>query len=111
MKHPSEHEITDIYGNTIKVNSLHHQMQYPYDLPEEDYKLIAWADSLSPFHQHMDGDKVAEYGAEMNKEPEIVYYPKIKALAIQHHPEMLKPDHIGRRYARELVNRLLDDKI
>ena len=70
--------------NEILVTSTHHQAQFPYNLSEDEYKIIGWTNNLSGHHE--DGDQ-----KEMHpeKECEVVYYPKTKCLGIQPHPEMM----------------------
>lgn len=85
--HPFFHRITTYDGKILGTNSLHHQQAYLGNLVEnEDYQLLAWAENLS--NTHLNGNDV-EYDLPRDyKEPEVVYYPKIKAMGIQGHPEM-----------------------
>jgi len=84
--HPYFHRITTYDGKILGTNSLHHQQAYLLDMPEKDYRLLAWAENLSP--THLDGTD-SEYPLEETyKEPEVVYYPNIGAMGIQGHPEM-----------------------
>jgi len=105
------HLIKTSTGEEITVTSLHHQAQYPFDLPESDYKILGWSENESRYH--FDG-----YNKEMNppKECEIVYYPKIKCLGIQSHPEMCYPPHrLWEKtmidYMQELVIKLLKNEL
>lgn len=38
------HTITTYDGRRETANSLHHQLMWPFDLPKENYELIAWCD-------------------------------------------------------------------
>lgn len=71
---------------TVNVTSTHHQMQYPFNLPENHYEIIACAELLSDKYEGIpegfDMDALAIEG-----EPEVVYYTKTKALGVQGHPE------------------------
>lgn len=115
MSHPSNHLIITSDGKKLEATSTHHQMQYPYNLPEEDYKLLAWASELS--HCHFNGDNqqinFPKIAFERNsiKEPEIVLYPKTKCLGIQMHPEYWDPteDHQTIKYLRGLLNDLVGE--
>lgn len=90
MRHPSYHKVTLYDGREIQVNSSHHNQWIlePSNtglVEGEDFELLAWANKLSPFH-------INQYGEDYKfpagyREPEIAYYPKIKAVAIQGHPE------------------------
>ena len=79
------------------VNSLHHQMMYPFNLHKRNYKLLGYSCGVG---QIFDGfpaieDKLKHFtgaGSEVTIEPEIVMYPRIKALCFQFHPEMLQQD-------------------
>jgi len=71
-------------GERREITSTHHQMMYPFDMKASKYEIIA----------HSDGNRSDVYEFEpgviktsIQCEPEIVYYPEIKALAIQGHPE------------------------
>lgn len=88
VNHPYLHEITTFDGRKLTVNSTHHNMADVSKLKEgEDYKLLAWAEKLSPYH--LDGWRK---DIQCSKEPEVTFYPKINMLAIQSHPEDLEGD-------------------
>lgn len=86
MRHPHVHEITTDDGRTITVTSSHHQRQYPWSA--HPWKLLAWSKGLSPFSFIGPEEQI---GDPEGKEVEIAYYPAIKALAIQSHPEWVYP--------------------
>lgn len=108
QEHKYLHDVTTNDGRVIRVTSSHHQRQYIQKLAPEKVELIAWAEHLSPFaYGENDQDRLDE-----DKEVEIAYYPEIKALAIQSHPEYVYPcreewqeKYIA--YCRELVNKYL----
>lgn len=77
----------DIPGSLI-TNSLHHQMMFPFGLPEEEYVLEGWCETPRSTHYTIEGD-IDLKGKLPTKfvEPEIVWYKNLKALAIQGHPE------------------------
>ncbi len=79
------HNITFNDGEQYEITSTHHQMAYPFNLPEENYELIAW--STEKRSEIYEGDKIDK--KLIIKEPEIIYYPKTKMLGIQGHPEMM----------------------
>lgn len=82
------HPITN--GKEVyEITSTHHQMQYPFDLPQEDYDILYWANHIGRNHS---GDKINPDVIIEKGEPEIVLYHrpgKPKCLAIQGHPEMI----------------------
>jgi gamma-glutamyl-gamma-aminobutyrate hydrolase PuuD len=101
------HAITD--GKIqYDITSTHHQMQYPYNLPKEDYDILfKSSERMSPYYcgQGIDPSIVEEEG-----EPEIVIYHKKgkpKCLAIQGHPEYMRKD----APIIELLNNLIDTTI
>jgi gamma-glutamyl-gamma-aminobutyrate hydrolase PuuD len=85
------------FSKDYTVNSLHHQMMYPWNLNKRNYKLLGYSKGVG---QIFDGfpaieEELKEFtgaGAEVSMEPEIVMYPRIKALCFQFHPEMLPQD-------------------
>lgn len=90
--HPYIHMIKTSDGDLLQCNSSHHQMQYPYDLAPEKYKLLAWAvdkneNDLSPY-KWGESYKDSLMGS---RDAEICFYPEIRGLAIQPHPEWLFP--------------------
>lgn len=97
-------------GETIIVSSTHHQAQWPWGLPNGHAELIGWSVGASEFHEGADGEAMDINGYEV----EVVHYPKIKALAIQPHPEMLygEPGH-DRTIAwfQKLLRDFMEDKL
>ena len=84
------HEITNS-KDKYQITSTHHQMQYPYNLPDEDYDVLYWAEGRSK--GYYEGDKIDPKVIMKKGEPEIVLYHKKgnpKCLAIQGHPEMME---------------------
>lgn len=47
------HPIKLLDGSEMKVNSRHHQMVYPFNLPRDHYSIIGWSEGLST---NLDGD-------------------------------------------------------
>lgn len=72
------------------VNSTHHQMMYPYNLDPRKYKLIAFADNqASKYEVGLNHKDLFNFKNLKPKEPEIVFYPESRCLAIQYHPEAM----------------------
>jgi gamma-glutamyl-gamma-aminobutyrate hydrolase PuuD len=91
------------------VASTHHQMQYPWTIPEKDFELIAWAkgplsDHYSFGNQEID---VANAPVELTCEPDVVYYKGIQALGFQYHPEFMESDSWGFRWAQETASKYI----
>jgi putative glutamine amidotransferase len=107
QQHPSSHYVVTSDGRSVHVSSDHHQRQYPFVLPPDEFIVKSWANRLSPFSLGEDGDDMSG-----QVEVEDVYYPKIKALGIQSHPEWLYPsqsqeDYDSIVYHRGLLKRLI----
>jgi gamma-glutamyl-gamma-aminobutyrate hydrolase PuuD len=93
----------------MAITSTHHQAQYPWNLKKnQEFKVLAWTSGLSMFH--LDG-----LGKELPKafdtECEIVHYPETKCLAIQGHPESMKPQCYPIKYLQNLLDKFMEDKI
>lgn len=85
-----QHRIHNSKGKTYPIVSIHHQMIYPWDLPETDYDVLYWADHLSRYYE---GDGIDLEVIKNNVEPEITVFHREglpKCLAIQGHPEMME---------------------
>ncbi len=83
------HKVVDKAGEVFSVTSAHHQM---LDVHGVNAELVAWADhpkSLFYYGEQCIIPKHVEDSINKNtfKEPEIVFFPEIRGLAIQGHPE------------------------
>ena len=92
MRHPSDHHVKTIYGNYYSMNSCHHQLCYPYNLPKDKYEMISWTEGISD-HYQVDKDSVElefpQIALDENgefKEPEMIWYPETRCLGVQGHP-------------------------
>jgi hypothetical protein len=85
-----EHNITmqdEIYEEEFRITTCHHQMMYPYGM-KHPYEIIAWS-SKNLSNVYLNGNNEEIKLPEDFVEPEIIYYPVIKGLAIQGHPEWM----------------------
>jgi anthranilate/para-aminobenzoate synthase component II len=97
------HAMTVKGERTITTNSLHHQMMFPWEVPHE---LIAWtARPLSDSYEDQEGNDIPQ--ARKHPEPEIVYFPQIRGLGIQGHPEYSSAPVAFRELCVELVKQYL----
>lgn len=90
---------------TFNTTSVHHQMMFPFDV---DHKMIAWAvPKISNIH--INGDGINDPRMENKVEPEIVWFPKLRGLAIQGHPEFVTdPDRSSFvQYCLDLVDEFI----
>jgi putative glutamine amidotransferase len=97
------HLITTDDGRQVETSSVHHQMMYPWDV---EHHLIAWSSERRSKCYHTeftDNDDVASQKVE----PEIVWFPKIKALAIQGHPEFMRDNDPFVGYCMTLVDKYI----
>lgn len=119
--HGGYHDITTHDGKTLTVNSSHHQMSYPYDLPDEDYELLAWAEEISSTYLIQGGKDFNKTGflgtaritvdADAQEarfcEPEVIWYPGIRGLAVQSHPEWSSSPPQFNEWLNDLVRELI----
>lgn len=102
--HSGSHNIKTWDGKTIQVTSTHHQMMNPFVLPTAEFRILGWA--LPRLSKHYFGPHSTEL-QEPVREPEIVFYPKIRALAIQGHPEYSHATQEYQDYCVGLVTKFL----
>lgn len=118
------HDIFTEDQRMITVTSLHHQAMYPWNLPAEDRRIIAWSRNCSRFHENGNCEEMVEGNACVTlngikvypngREIEICYFKMINALGIQSHPEMMMREYSTNQrameyieYCRELLNNLM----
>ena len=91
--HTMSHTISTYDKQEYYVNSLHHQMLYPYnkDMDRKNYKILAWS-TKNVSGRYLDGWDKSIWTPEGFKEIEIAYFINTNFLAIQSHPEMMYRD-------------------
>lgn len=110
--HGGKHTVRTYNNQRFMTNSCHHQMCYPYDMPDEDYELLAWTEQISNYHTIQD-NKQLEFDKRtldengLFKEPEIIYYPKIKAICAQNHFEWGS----NSKESVDFINRIIREKL
>jgi putative glutamine amidotransferase len=93
--HGGYHKMSTFDGNTVLVNSLHHQMINPYVIKNpNDYKIIGWTTKRLSNTYLGAGDKPVYLPWEF-KEIEAAFFPKINSFGVQWHPEMMFPSKDG----------------
>lgn len=87
-----ERRLRALYKGEIEViaTSTHHQMLMPFHLAKDAYEMIAHSTYFRSdvYELEHEESQLNTNNIKNFLEPEIVYYPKINALAIQGHPEM-----------------------
>jgi GMP synthase-like glutamine amidotransferase len=101
--HGYEHPISTSRGDELWSNSVHHQMMYPFDTKHE---MLAWT-KIARSHQYEGEDKNDLITMPGGVEPEIVYYPDIRGLAIQGHPEYGNATHGFKALCVQLASEFL----
>lgn len=84
----SDHSMSTYDGLNLRVNSIHHQMVNPYNLKSKDYQILGWSTKRIS-DRYIGAKDKAMYLPWGFKEIEAIYFPKIRALGIQSHPEMM----------------------
>ena len=97
--HGIDHYITTNTAENFIVTSSHHQM---LNLRGTDYELIAW--SSKNLSDRYEAETKKNIQLLEWKEPEIVYFPKVRGLAIQGHPEWAAPNSKFVAFCLELVS-------
>ncbi len=104
--HGMSHMMITSDDHELVTNSVHHQMMNPFKI---EHELLAWSSPLRIATQYFGEDNKLISPEEMPFEPEVVWFPKIKALGIQGHPEFgsAKPPFI--RYCHEVIKRYITE--
>ncbi len=107
-------------GGTIPMTSLHHQAVSPWAMPTGEYKVLGWTVGLSSRHESWSREIELVSHAQpcCLREVEICYFPKIRALGIQGHPEMMYgkmglnvPIGNAIAYCRDLLNKTIEGSL
>ena len=99
-RHVGPHTITTNDGQQMEVTSAHHQMCNPTGT---DHELLAWSTTNRSHHYYGEYDEEVQ----MDCEPEVIFYPKMKALAVQPHPEWMDRDSDFVQYLFKLIEEKL----
>lgn len=94
--------------NVYEITSTHHQMQYPYKLPTNCYKILMYSVEQGYHHTGLILSE-DEFFQLVKYEPEIVLYTqpgKPKCLAIQGHPEVMNPEAPIIKKINEIIENL-----
>lgn len=95
-----QHAVKTTDGNEYLTSTCHHQMMNPWEV---DHELLAWSAPSRSSVYIVENDKEIT----MEVEPEVVFFPKIKALAIQGHPEWMAGASPFVQYCLSLVKEKL----
>lgn len=98
--HCVTHISKTIEGELVVTPSLHHQMMGLWNTKHE---LFAW--TSEPRSSEYIGVTKKELELIGTIEPEIVYFPETRCLAIQGHPEFVEPTHPFNKLTRKLLTR------
>lgn len=90
--HGSSHLAVTVDGQEFKVSSVHHQMLYPWNV---NHEVVAWSKRILS-EIHIDEDK----DIEVPVEPEFVFFPEVKGVAIQWHPEFMDDEAVATEYIK-----------
>ena len=107
--HQSNHGMITNTGEVMVTTSAHHQM---LDLRGTDHELLAWSQfNLSPFYYTEHSFTPQNLNIKTFKEPEVVFFPGIKGLAIQGHPEWASDNDPFNIYVLNLVKEYLLNEV
>lgn len=106
------HPIITHDGKELKVTSSHHQAMYPWGLGKGNFRILGWTEDES--ETHLDGND-QEMEIPEGKEVEVAYFPKIRALGIQSHPEWMftnaPEDAVTIDYLRDLLDKAINGNL
>lgn len=107
-KHYGTHPMTDVFTNkTYRTTSVHHQMMRPNKAL--NHQIIAVA-SESNYKVSERDEWRYKNGGEDSKDPEIIWYPTVRALCVQGHPEYSVNSEFA-SYCTQLIRHLWSDPV
>lgn len=93
------HSMTTVWGETVLVNSTHHQMC----IPGPGGVVVGWSEPISSVYIGEGDEKVDYHG----KEVEAIVYPGTNCAGVQYHPEMLLCESEGFKWYENFIKRFL----
>ena len=96
------HNMKTIDGRMFEVSSTHHQMS----LPTNDSLLIGWSAEKRSYGGYI-GDDNKRINPEPKHETEVIYWPTIRGVGMQYHPEIMSEHTQGFRFASGVVEKYL----
>lgn len=104
------HELHTVYtaNGRFIVNSIHHQMCYPW-LSDREFRILAHTKNLSNCYQGglLENGQVEAFQAP-SVEPEAILWPATRDFGVQWHPELLGQEATGRKFFQEQVKHILE---
>lgn len=97
------HQMQTSDGSIMEVTSCHHQMMYPWDIPHE---LLGWS-HMKRSDTYQGATTAQMEKAVTEREPEVVYFPTVRGLAIQGHPEWAMNSSRFVQYCNEMIEQKL----
>lgn len=100
--HTSSHQMHTHDGRIISVSSTHHQMMRPEGTHHE---MLGWGvHGWDKFDGY--GKEVIQSNPDLDRyDPEVVWYPKTRDLAVQYHPEIMDQHSPGYQFFFELMEK------
>lgn len=97
------HMITTQDKRSLPVTSTHHQMM----VPGAGSEILAYAEGLSDRYENGSNQPYRPILPTINgkifKEPEVVWHPLTRSLAVQYHPEYMDDESEGWKYFQHLL--------
>jgi gamma-glutamyl-gamma-aminobutyrate hydrolase PuuD len=111
LNHPHEHYVNirnldsdEFDGSRIYTNSCHHQAVWTENKLQGNNFEVYGATNLSRQHKYQEDENII-----CTVEPEIVWFPEVKALGVQFHPEWMSEGGNYKEcldYLSKLINKL-----
>lgn len=117
MNHPYNHNLRLYDGTIIQTNSLHHQLQNPYNLHPSKYIVAGHSKGLSNIYLNGEDSNIILRSSTYKEEeyytiePELVYYRENNWLGIQGHPEMMPYNASLPKLLRRMVDLQIENRL
>jgi hypothetical protein len=108
MSHPGRHEMILLDGTKVTINSLHHQMCYPFEMEPGKYKILGHSGIISDVHLNGEDEQIDL--PENFVEPEIIFFNE-NEMGVQYHPEMMDERSDGFKATKEIFEKFMNNEI
>lgn len=101
--HNKSHNYYDIKGKSFTIGSWHHQMMFPFTLPENQFKIIGVSEITDCVHLNGNNNNITY--TKNFQEVETCIFFKTKSISIQSHPDWIPEQELFLSYLDEFFKK------
>ena len=109
--HGGGHPMMMFDGTMTKINSLHHQMCFPFNLPKDSYRILGW----QPVEEYKSDFYIGENNEQIELpedfvEPEMIIFNQ-NEMGVQYHPEFMPKESDGVKHTYRIFKQFMNNEL